>query len=81
MKAVVFRIPNDNFKNLYAETFQTENEMREYVIGLTDCELVTTIDVEDTRELEDYMISRLDETSPNWELDRIDYYVNKFTAD
>ena len=40
MKAFVFRIPNDNYLNLYAETFQTDDEIWEYIVGATDYEHV-----------------------------------------
>ena len=78
MKAVIFRIPNDNFKDLYGETFQTEDELYEWIINATDIEVVSVLDVSNTDELENIMIDRLDNSNPLWEMQGIDYWINRF---
>ena len=79
-KAVVFEIPNDNFKCLYAETFQTEDELYDYVIGLTDAIIVSIIDVKDTYQLESILINMLDDIDDEWDLKGFNYEINKFTG-
>lgn len=79
MKAVIFRIPNDNFKDLYGETFQTDDELYEWIINATDIEVVSVLNVADTIELENIMIDRLDSTIPLWEVEGVDYWINRFS--
>lgn len=78
MKAVIFRIPNDNFRDLYGETFQTEDELYEWIINASDAEIVDILDVKNTDELENIMIDRLDNSNPLWEMQGIDYWINRF---
>lgn len=78
MYAVIFRIPNDNFKDLYAKTFELEDEMYEYIINGSDLEISGTTVVNNLKELEEIMIDRLDNTNPLWELDGINYWINRF---
>lgn len=73
MKAVIFRIPNDNFKD-----FQTEDELYEWIINATDIEVVSVLNVSDTVELENIMIDRLDNSSPLWEMEGVNYWINRF---
>lgn len=80
MQAVIFRIPNDNFKDLYAETFQTEDELYEWIIKASDIEIVSVLDVEKIDELENIMIDRLDNSNPLWEMQGIDYWINRFST-
>ena len=81
MKAVIFRITNDNFKDLYGETFQTEDELHEWIINATDIEIVSVVDVANTDELENIMIDRLDNSEPLWEMEGVDYWINRFSEE
>lgn len=78
MNAVILRIPNDNFKNLYAKTFELEDEMYEWIINASDLEISETVVVNNLKELEEIMMDRLDNTNPLWELDGTDYWINRF---
>ena len=78
MDAVIFRIPNDNFKDLYAKTFEGEGEMVEWLINATDIELVNETEVENECELEEMLIDRLDNTEPLWEVGGTTYWINRF---
>ena len=78
MKAVIFRIPNDNFKDLYGKTFQAEGELIEWIINATDIEIVRTLEVENECELENIMIDRLDNSNPLWEVEGVNYWINRF---
>ena len=77
MFAVLFKIPNDNFKDLYAKTFQTDDEMYEWIINACDIEVLCTRECENTLELENTMIDWLDNTNPLWELSGVDYWINR----
>nr|DAF85378.1 MAG TPA: hypothetical protein [Podoviridae sp. ct1ev3] len=78
MYAVIFRIPNDNFKDLYAKTFDTEDEMYEWLINTTDIEVLNETEVENEHKLEEALIDRLDNTHPLWEVDGTTYWINRF---
>lgn len=78
--AVIFRIPNDNFKDLYAETFQTADELYEWIINASDIEIVSVLDVANTDELENIMIDRLNSSNPLWEKQGMDYWINRFST-
>mgnify|MGYP000337643846 CR=1 FL=1 len=78
MHAVIFRIPNDNFKDLHAKTFGVEGEMVEWLNNATDIELVNETEVENECELEEILIDRLDNEHPLWEVDGTTYWINKF---
>lgn len=78
MDAVIFRISNDNFKDLYAKTFEGEGEMVEWLNNATDIELVNETEVENECELEEMLIDRLDNTDPLWEVDGTTYWINRF---
>lgn len=78
MYVVVFRISNDNYKDLYAKTFEVEDEMYEWIINTPDIEVSTVTEFENEHELEEALIDRLDNTNTLWELDGINYWINRF---
>lgn len=64
MYAVLFRVPNDNFKDLHAKTFKVEDEMYNWIINANDFEICGTTVANNLQELEEIMIDRLDNTYP-----------------
>ncbi len=76
MLAVLYKIPNDNFKNLYSRTFHSEHEMCDWIANASDILCITTEDVDNEAELECIMINWLDCTEPLWELEGIKIWIN-----
>lgn len=78
MNAVIFRIPKDNFKDIYSKIFESEEEMYKWIANASDLEISGTVLVNNLKDLEEIMIDRLDNTNPLWELDGINYWINRF---
>ena len=78
MFAVLFKIPNDNFMDLYAKTFHSDDEMHDWIINACDIEVLSTKEIENTLELENIMIDWLDCVNPLWKLDGVNYWINRF---